>query len=133
MGIPFQPISGPQNKNARIGIVGAGAAGVHMAYLLKKDGYTDVTILEKSRRIGGKADFVEARHTKNPVSATFWFTSGYKDTLIPLLDEFGFLEDASFSNRDLVFMWPSNSSTVSKKPEHLVMYSRTSFRFHQFQ
>ena len=116
MGIPFQPISGPQSKNARIGIVGAGAAGVHMAYLLKKDGYTDVTILEKSRRIGGKADFVEARHTKNPVSATFWYPSSYKDTLIPLLDEFGFLEDARFINRDLLFMWPSNSSTVSKKP-----------------
>lgn len=42
-------------KDARIAIVGAGPAGVHMAMELKKLGYTNVTLLELSDRVGGRA------------------------------------------------------------------------------
>jgi len=44
----------PSDINSRIAIVGAGPAGVHMAYSLKKKGYSDVVIYEKSDRVGGK-------------------------------------------------------------------------------
>ena len=37
-----------QNKNSRICIIGAGPAGIHMASLLKKQGFEYVTILEKN-------------------------------------------------------------------------------------
>ena len=45
-------IPGPQSRKDRIAVVGAGSAGVHMAYLLKRKGFTNITILEQSKRIG---------------------------------------------------------------------------------
>ena len=41
-------------KNARICIVGAGAAGLSAAWYLRQRGYSHVTILEKSHQPGGK-------------------------------------------------------------------------------
>uniref|UniRef100_B8HL00 Protoporphyrinogen oxidase-like protein n=1 Tax=Cyanothece sp. (strain PCC 7425 / ATCC 29141) TaxID=395961 RepID=B8HL00_CYAP4 len=43
------------DKHHRIAVIGAGPAGIHMASLLKKNGYCNVTVLEKSARIGGKS------------------------------------------------------------------------------
>lgn len=42
-------------KDHRVAVVGAGPAGIHMASLLKKYGYSNVTVLERSDRIGGKS------------------------------------------------------------------------------
>jgi hypothetical protein len=42
-------------KDQKIAIIGAGPAGVHMASQLKKRGYSNVTVLEKTGRVGGKA------------------------------------------------------------------------------
>jgi Flavin containing amine oxidoreductase len=39
--------------SARIGIIGAGAAGLATAYYLKKNGYKNVVVLEKLPRVGG--------------------------------------------------------------------------------
>ena len=52
------PSSSRTGKEIRIGIIGAGAAGISAAYYLKKNGYTDVTILEKENRVGGKCHSV---------------------------------------------------------------------------
>lgn len=41
-------INWKENKSSRIVIIGAGPAGIHMASLLKKQGFTDVTILERN-------------------------------------------------------------------------------------
>lgn len=46
---------GPKCKGSKIGIVGAGPAGLHMAYLLKKNGFTNVEVLEQANRHGGKS------------------------------------------------------------------------------
>ena len=43
------------DKNAKIVVVGAGAAGINMSVRLKENGYTNVTILEKTNRVGGKS------------------------------------------------------------------------------
>ena len=40
VGIPFREIDGPESLDTPIGIIGAGPSGVHMAYSLKKAGYT---------------------------------------------------------------------------------------------
>jgi hypothetical protein len=40
--------------DSRIAIVGAGAAGLSVAWFLKKSGYRHVTVFERSDRIGGK-------------------------------------------------------------------------------
>lgn len=43
-----------KNLNIRIGIIGAGAAGLTAADALKSKGYTDITVLEKNDQAGGK-------------------------------------------------------------------------------
>lgn len=43
-----------KDLNIKIGIVGAGAAGLTAAEALKDKGYTDITILEKENQAGGK-------------------------------------------------------------------------------
>ena len=50
MGTPFPSINGPLSQDTRIGVVGAGLAGVHMAYSLKKAGFRYKRILMKSTR-----------------------------------------------------------------------------------
>lgn len=42
-------------RHHRIAVIGAGPAGVHMASLLKRRGYRDVTVFEQTARIGGKS------------------------------------------------------------------------------
>lgn len=46
-------------NNIRVCVVGAGAAGLSAAHFLKKRGFTDVTVLEKSSRLGGKCWTIE--------------------------------------------------------------------------
>ena len=95
--------------------MGAGPSGVHMAYLLKQKGFKDVTILEKSNRIGGKGEHFQYRNFKHPLSIVLW-TSDYKDTLVPLLEKFGFLKNGSNSGSDRYGgygYWPSNDPKVN--------------------
>ena len=44
----------PQNRDRRICIVGAGAAGIAAAVTLRSLGYRHLTILERGERVGGK-------------------------------------------------------------------------------
>ncbi|WP_435356769.1 FAD-dependent oxidoreductase [Emticicia sp. SJ17W-69] len=43
-----------KNPKTRIGIIGAGPAGISAAHFLKKQGYSNVTILEQHPQVGGK-------------------------------------------------------------------------------
>lgn len=45
-------------KSDRIGIIGAGPSGLHMAYQLKRAGFENVVVVEKTGRIGGKSKAV---------------------------------------------------------------------------
>jgi hypothetical protein len=112
-GRPFPKIRGPKCLNSKIGIVGAGPSGVHMAYELKKLGYEDVTILEKNDYIGGKSFNLEYRGLKQGLT-TQYITTEYEDNLIPLLEKFGLLGENKFS----VFtpgsaIWLENNPDVS--------------------
>lgn len=44
----------PFSQSSKIAVIGAGAAGIHMATELKKKGFNNITIFEKNNRIGGK-------------------------------------------------------------------------------
>lgn len=55
----------------RIGIVGAGAAGIHLAWLLKRRGFQDVTLLEQSGRVGGKVHTVEHGGFRHELGACY--------------------------------------------------------------
>jgi len=43
------------SKDSRLVIVGAGPAGIHLAAELKKQGYSSITLLERTHRVGGKS------------------------------------------------------------------------------
>ena len=47
--------NGKIDKNAKIIIVGAGPAGLSTAWFLSKNGFHNVTVLEKLGRVGGFA------------------------------------------------------------------------------
>ena len=81
-----------------------------MAYSLKKLGFTDVTILERSNRIGGKGEHFQYRGIKHPLSIIIW-TSDYKDTLVPLLTHFGFLKNGS-NGVDWLTFWLTNDRSL---------------------
>jgi phytoene dehydrogenase-like protein len=65
------------NKKTRIGIIGAGAAGLTAAYYLKKQGYENITLLEKEGRIGGKCNSL-TYHGKSFDLGANYITSSYK-------------------------------------------------------
>lgn len=58
--LPYK-IPGPRRLTDKIGIVGAGPAGIHMALLLKRKGFKNIEILEKTSRIGGKSQSISYR------------------------------------------------------------------------
>ena len=84
-----------------------------MAYSLKQKGFTDVTILERTNRIGGKGEHFQYRGMKHPMSIQLW-TTEYKDTLVPLLEKFGFLKNGANSGYDRSAYWITNDRSVSK-------------------
>ena len=80
-------IRGPRKRSDSIAIVGAGAAGVHMAYLLKKRGFRDVTILEKRSRPGGKSQSIRYRGTTHEMG-TCYLSPDYEENIIALMKKF---------------------------------------------
>ena len=77
--MPNQPLDGEPNaikKGARIVILGAGPAGLHMASRLKQLGCTNVTILERTFRYGGKTHTVHEHGNPNDIG-TCWMHPGY--------------------------------------------------------
>ncbi len=69
-----------KKKDSNICIIGAGAAGLSMAYYLKKKGYSNVTVLEKNDSIGGKC-YSELKYGQASGMGAIAITPGYKNTL----------------------------------------------------
>lgn len=91
-GIPFpSTIPSPRSVNDKIAIVGAGPAGIHMAYLLKKNGFKNINVYEKSGRIGGKSLTVTHRNTLHEMG-TCYTNPDYKNNAIALAKEYGLWE-----------------------------------------
>lgn len=88
-GYPFPQIYGPKPEE-RVCIVGAGPAGIHMSLSLKKKGFLNVTIFEKTGRNGGKSYDVNlgGGGSYQPQGA-FMFSSEYFGNLVALADEYG--------------------------------------------
>ena len=65
---------------SRIGIVGGGVSGLSAAHFLKEAGYSNVTIVEKEQRVGGKCCSVEVDGHVYEMGAVFG-TCDYSTTL----------------------------------------------------
>ncbi|MGV0108067.1 hypothetical protein NSTCB13_06982 [Nostoc sp. DSM 114160] len=68
------------SKDARICIVGAGAAGLSTAYFLKKQGYRNVLVLEKAGRVGGLCCSITYNSRSFDLGANY-LTPAYKEVL----------------------------------------------------
>ena len=112
-GQPFPKIKGPESFDTKIGIIGGGPAGVHMASKLQQKGYQNVTIVEKSPRIGGIAETFYYRQSEIPLSVVIWHLD-YKYTLVPLLEHYGLLKsnDDDFCPNPQLFTWPANNDSI---------------------
>lgn len=66
-------------EEATIGIVGAGAGGMSLAWILKERGIKDVIVLERSDRIGGKTLTIEHQGVPHELGACY-MTPGYTRT-----------------------------------------------------
>ena len=80
-------IPGPRSYNDRIGIVGAGSAGIHMALLLKQKGFNYVEILESSARIGGKSYTIMHRNVPHEMGTCF-LSLDYHTSIIALVKKY---------------------------------------------
>ncbi|XHX79077.1 MAG: flavin monoamine oxidase family protein [Stenomitos frigidus ULC029] len=67
-------------KQARICIIGAGAAGLSTAYFLKQRGYQDVVVLEKNGRVGGLCCSISYKARSFDLGANY-LTPAYKEVL----------------------------------------------------
>ena len=81
------PIPGPKSYDDKIGIVGAGPAGIHMALLLKQKGFKSVEVLESSDRIGGKSYTVMHRNVLHEMG-TCYLSPDYDTNIIPLINKY---------------------------------------------
>lgn len=77
-----------QNKNPSIGIVGAGPAGVTLAYELYNQGFRDITIVDKASDVGGQSTtrFIDGHKSE---LATCYLSIGYRKTM-KLIKSVGF-------------------------------------------
>ena len=82
LGHHFPSIIGPKPSDD-VCIVGAGPAGIHMALSLKDKGYKDITIFEKTNRVGGKIKDVKFDGYYQWQGAIF-LTADYFDNIVAL-------------------------------------------------
>jgi flavin-dependent amine oxidoreductase len=68
------------DKTSRIAIVGAGPAGLSTAWFLAKDGFHNVTVLEKLGRVGGLCKSLTVNGMSYDLGANY-VTWGYQETL----------------------------------------------------
>ena len=85
-GDSFPKISGPK-PHEHVCIVGAGPSGIHMAVSLKEKGYKNITIFEKTGRVGGKSYDIQLGGVYRP-QGTVFLTVDYFDTLIELAKKY---------------------------------------------
>ncbi|GGH18827.1 FAD-dependent oxidoreductase [Paenibacillus segetis] len=81
----------------KIGIIGAGISGVTLAHELAKKGYTNITILEKDDRVGGKCHSIEYRGKTYEMGTLIGLPS-YKHTM-ELMAEFDLMDKGPLLER----------------------------------
>ncbi|XP_062903175.1 spermine oxidase [Mobula hypostoma] len=94
------PLSrGSQGKRQpRIVVVGAGLAGLSAVKLLLVNGFTDITVLEASERIGGRVQSIKLGCATFDLGAT-WIHGAHGNPVYQLAEEHGLLEETTDGER----------------------------------
>ena len=85
-GYSFPKIKGPK-PHEDVCIVGAGPAGIHMALILKENGYKKIRIFEKTGRVGGKSFDVQLNGSYRAQGAVF-LSADYTNNLVKLAEKY---------------------------------------------
>lgn len=116
-GIPFvEHIPSPKSLSDRIAIVGAGPAGIHMAYLLKKEGFTNIVVLEKTNNIGGKSNTIKHRNVFHEMG-TCYLQPDYDDNVVALAKEIGLWKPVGIPSANV---WLDQDQFPSPYPKYVV-------------
>jgi len=112
-GKPFPKIKGPK-INDKVCIVGAGAAGLHMAVSLKKRGFKNLVLFEKSGRVGGKNLDITY---KGIINQYLVVSLRYFDTFLPLAEEYG---SAELTQGNWADIWLEGSNKRATLQEYIL-------------
>ncbi|XP_043917940.1 spermine oxidase [Protopterus annectens] len=89
-----------RTRHPRIVVIGAGLAGLSAAKTLLESGFTDVTVLEASDRIGGRVQSVKLGRTTFELGAT-WIHGTQGNPIYHLAEEHGLLEETTDGERSV--------------------------------
>ncbi|ELK34533.1 PREDICTED: spermine oxidase isoform X2 [Myotis davidii] len=84
----------------RVVVIGAGLAGLAAAKALLEQGFTDVTVLEASSRIGGRVESVKLGHSTFELGAT-WIHGSQGNPIYHLAEANGLLEETTDGERSV--------------------------------
>ncbi|XP_066092742.1 spermine oxidase isoform X1 [Saccopteryx bilineata] len=84
----------------RVVVIGAGLAGLAAAKALLEQGFTDVTVLEASSRIGGRVESVKLGHATFELGAT-WIHGSHGNPIYHLAEANGLLEETTDGERSV--------------------------------
>ncbi|XP_010134629.1 PREDICTED: spermine oxidase isoform X2 [Buceros rhinoceros silvestris] len=89
-----------RKQQPRIVIIGAGLAGLSAAKALLESGFTDVTVLEATDRIGGRVQSVKLGHATLELGAT-WIHGSHGNPVYHLAEDNGLLEETTDGERSV--------------------------------
>ncbi|XP_029449295.1 spermine oxidase isoform X2 [Rhinatrema bivittatum] len=89
-----------RKRQPRIVVIGAGLAGLSATKSLLEKGFTDVTILEASDRIGGRVQSVKFEHATFELGAT-WIHGSNGNPIYHLAEDNGLLEETTDGERSV--------------------------------
>ena len=115
-GDAFPTISSPRSTDEKIAIVGAGPAGIHMAYLLKKKGFKNIVVYEKTGRIGGKSLTVEHRSTLHEMG-TCYVQPDYEENVVALAKEYGLWDPVALPSANI---WLDHYQTSTEYKTYVI-------------
>lgn len=101
----------------KIGIIGAGISGVTTAYQLAKKGYTNITILEKDDRVGGKCHSIEYKGKTYEMGTLIGLPS-YKNTM-ELMAEFDLTDKGPLLERGFFDIQGRKTSQIPMDQMHV--------------
>ncbi|XP_036274380.1 spermine oxidase isoform X4 [Pipistrellus kuhlii] len=84
----------------RVVVIGAGLAGLAATKALLEQGFTDVTVLEASSRIGGRVESVKLGHATFELGAT-WIHGSQGNPIYHLAEANGLLEETTDGERSV--------------------------------